>query len=306
MKIRYSIPFILLALLCCEKKSKAQDVSFSQVFSAPVYVNPALTGITGAGRFASLFQDQQLDLAGKYQTYYASYDQFVNKLKSGLGFFYMHDIYGLIKSNRFALAFSHGFDLMEKKLKIVPGLDADFVQQLLDTAGIITSQPETFNTKISYIDLAGGLHATTKRMNISAAAHHLTQPDESFIQGGSSRLPMRITVIADCVFGKVDEKKTFKFAPSFKMEMQNSIYNIQASFAMTYHKIKVGFAYKTSEDFIVQAAYQGSIFKLRYCYDFRTNKLSNKFEGIHEVTTLWNLFGKKRKDDFLQMHHFGF
>jgi type IX secretion system PorP/SprF family membrane protein len=309
---------LAIALTCmlmqgCVTCALAQDPSFSQNFSAPLWVNPALAGATGAGRLAAIFRDQYVNLAGRYQAFYASYDHFVNKLGSGVGFYYLHDLAGDLGSSRFALAVSRGFDLFDKKFRIVPGLDADFVHRTLDTSGY--NLPELLAQR-NFFDMGAGLHALTERLNFSFAGHHLTQPNESMTKTGVSRLPLKYTFILDYVFGKLDEKRSLKVAPALKYEIQDNFYSYVGSIAFSYWKIKLGFAYKSngyqianwtpSNYMAVQAAYQGLVFKLRYAYDFGINNNAQTYGGTHEVTTLFNLFKRKKKDDFRDMQLFGF
>jgi type IX secretion system PorP/SprF family membrane protein len=310
------LPFLFTALSFFSESTSAQDPTFSQNFSAPLWVNPALAGATGAGRLATIFRDQYANLSGNYQTFYASYDHFVNKIGSGVGFYYLHDQASFLSSSRFGLALSHGFDLSEKKFRIVPGIDLDFVQNILDTTNFHITDPENYYVKRGLFDLGAGLHAITDRLNFSFSAHHLTQPDESYFRSYTARLPIRLTAIIDYVFGKLDEKRSLKVAPSLKYEKQQDFFYVQGGLALSYWKIKLGFAFKTdgyqvsgwtpNQFMVVQAAYQGLIFKLRYCYAFAANDNAQVYGGTHEVTTLFNLFKRKKKDDFKEMSYFGF
>ena len=312
MRKFFVLLFFLLLLFAGNNGLHAQDPVFSQTYSAPLWVNPALAGVSGAGKFTSIFRDQWPGLSANYKTYYASYDHFVNKIKSGLGFYYLHDQVSFLNSQRFALVFSHGFDLMEKKMKIIPGVDISYVQEKFDTTGLLLQQPETFKTKIHYPDISAGLQVYTSRINFCFSAHHLTQPDQSFTTSGSSRLPMRITVIADYAIGKIDEKKTWKFCPGVKYEMQDNFSLLRATLAVAYHKFKLGAGiagdghFNSISSLTVQASYNGLLFRLRYSYDYYTGSYFTGSGGTHEVSALFHLFHRKKKDDFLEMNSFSF
>ncbi|HEY6161456.1 MAG TPA: PorP/SprF family type IX secretion system membrane protein, partial [Bacteroidia bacterium] len=258
MKNLYALSPLLFCIFFSTGKILAQDAVFTQTYSAPLWVNPALAGSSGAGRFTSIFRDQWPGLPANYKTYYASYDHFVNKIKSGLGFYYLHDQVDRLNTQRFALAFSHGFDLMDKKMKVVPGADISYVQQLFDTAGLYLLQPETFKTKINYPDISAGLQVYTSRLNFCFSAHHLTQPDQSFTSSGS-RLPIRYTVIGDYVMGKIDEKRAWKFCPTLKYELQDQSSFLQAALAVAYHKFKFGAGYSTNHSLLMQVSYRGTL-----------------------------------------------
>ena len=72
MKSAVAIIFWLVMAGACH----AQDPSFSQFFSSPLNINPALTGnINGDWRVISNFRDQWIGPASPYTTGTASYDR---------------------------------------------------------------------------------------------------------------------------------------------------------------------------------------------------------------------------------------
>src|SRR5687768_18239630 len=63
----------------------AQDPQFSQYYQAPLYLNPGFTGITQQQRAVFNHRIQWPSLPQAFATYAASYDIFVDELKSGFG-----------------------------------------------------------------------------------------------------------------------------------------------------------------------------------------------------------------------------
>ena len=63
----------------------AQDPQFSQFYQAPLYLNPGFTGITQQQRFVVNHRIQWPNLPQAFSTYAASYDIFVDELRSGFG-----------------------------------------------------------------------------------------------------------------------------------------------------------------------------------------------------------------------------
>ena len=88
---------LLLALTLASYASFAQDIHFSQFHSAPLFLNPALTGINGANyRFVANYKTQWNGLA-PYNTVAASYDMNIFKKAGtrgnfgGIGVFFFTD-----------------------------------------------------------------------------------------------------------------------------------------------------------------------------------------------------------------------
>ena len=63
---------------------KAQDPQFTQFYAAPVYLNPAFTGLTDNHRIAVNYRNQWPSVSKSFQTYLASYDYNLQKINSGI------------------------------------------------------------------------------------------------------------------------------------------------------------------------------------------------------------------------------
>ncbi|MEJ6589219.1 MAG: type IX secretion system membrane protein PorP/SprF, partial [Crocinitomicaceae bacterium] len=60
---------ILLILTLSSTVANAQDPTFTQFFSNPIYLNPALAGSSGCPRFAMNYRNEWPQLTGNYVTY---------------------------------------------------------------------------------------------------------------------------------------------------------------------------------------------------------------------------------------------
>ena len=72
----------------------AQDPTFTQFYSNPVYLNPALSGSSGCPRVAINYRNQWPQLTGNYVTYAAAYDSYFKNISGGVGLVAMHDVQG--------------------------------------------------------------------------------------------------------------------------------------------------------------------------------------------------------------------
>src|SRR5688572_33055664 len=72
----------------------AQDPQFSQYYQAPLYMNPGFTGITPQQRIVLNHRIQWPNLPQAFVTTAASYDIWVDELKSGFGILFTTDKMG--------------------------------------------------------------------------------------------------------------------------------------------------------------------------------------------------------------------
>ncbi len=297
----------MILVLLAAFRVNAQDVGFSHPYNAPLYTNPALAGATGAGKFATVFRDQWPKLTGGgFTTLYTSYDHYLNKYNTGMGMYFMHDDQGaLLKSNLLALALSYTLNLFDEKLRLNPGLDLGGIFKTLDTNGLNAAGQEEYLTKKTLFDIGAGLQATSQRLNLGFVLKHITEPNQSMVKDGTSRLPMKYSGLIDYTFGKIGEKKALKFNFGVFAELQSGFERITGTFVLSWKNLRVGAGYNNSETLILKAAWEGRTVRLRYSYDIYSGYLSD-LGGSHEVSTLINLFKKKKKEEFLEMNNFHF
>ena len=81
--MRKIILIIFLGLWVAQ--ASAQDIQFSQYYQAPLFLNPGFTGITPQQRVVFNHRTQWPNLPQAFTTYAASYDIFVEELRSGFG-----------------------------------------------------------------------------------------------------------------------------------------------------------------------------------------------------------------------------
>ncbi len=302
MKKIFAFSLILISALAF-----AQDPAFTLPYSAPLNLNPALAGSNGSGRFATLFREQWPKMDAVFRTSYTSYDHMINKINSGIGAYYMYDMTNYVKTDIIAAAYSYCIQFAEDKVKLSPGIDFGYVMKKIDTAAMEMTDPEIFDkVKISYPDLGFGLQLTSSRINFGLSAKHLLSPDQSFDDSLVSKLPIRYSGLFDYTFGEISEHKKWKFNGGAYFMSQGSYTHIAGTFVACWRKLRLGLGYSSANAFIVKAAWEGNILRLRYSYDFYTSALYNSAGGAHEVTTLFNLFKKKKKEEFMEMNNYHF
>lgn len=189
----------------------AQDVHFTQYFTSPLTLNPALTGLIPEDlRFAANYRSQWSAVSSTpYTTATASFDiaTFKNKLPEGdalgLGLVFEHDQSGTGSLTNttagLSLAYHKAFG-HDRTQHLSMGFQGYFVQKSIDfskltfydmyNAGMNNFSGSTHvvfkATAVSYMDFNGGIMYSGKVTDhttayIGYSYYHVTQPVESFI-----------------------------------------------------------------------------------------------------------------------------
>lgn len=221
--MKHSLTFnaVLLLLITFPGFAFAQDPSFSQFFSSPLNINPALTAnINGKWRLVTNFRDQWIGPASPYATGTVSFDTKIMRDKLpetntlGLGGMLMYDyaMSGIHKSIYGSLDVSYNVTLAsdgsgDHRLGIgVGGIYGSkriafhrliFPEQFTGN-GFNTSLPtgeDALNNMKPYISVsAGGTYSySNERTNIDAgvAVFHVNQPKQTVLSDPHQRLAMR-------------------------------------------------------------------------------------------------------------------
>src|SRR5690606_40010984 len=86
---------LTIGLLCfATTTANAQDPTFTQFYSNPLYLNPAFAGSHGCPRFVANYRNQWPSLSGNYVTYAVGYDQYFKNISGGFGVLATHDMQG--------------------------------------------------------------------------------------------------------------------------------------------------------------------------------------------------------------------
>jgi len=203
-----------------------QDPSYSQFFSSPLNVNPALTAsINGKWRVVSNYRDQWSGPAYPYITSTVSYDTKILKNKIpessvfGFGVMLMHDdaMSSVLKSNYASLNLSYNIKIAEDegdhRLGVGVGLTytskyvdfsrLNFANQF-DGHGFDTNLPtgEAALTEMTpYLSVNAGLLysyvAQHADFDMGAAAFHINKPRQTWLEDPNQYLATRYVVHAD-------------------------------------------------------------------------------------------------------------
>jgi type IX secretion system PorP/SprF family membrane protein len=216
--------FVMIAI-----QSKAQDPNFSQFFSSPLNINPALTAnINADWRAIANFRNQWIGPASPYVTGTISYDKkmfkdnFPGKEEGnilGLGGMLMYDraMGGVVKSTYASADISYRVKLTNGDVKHMfgAGFGAIYGHRRIDFNGIDFEEQFTgygFNTNLptgetslskmkAYFSVSSGLlysiSSPNSNFDIGISAFHINKPRQTFLKDDNQYLPIRKVVHAN-------------------------------------------------------------------------------------------------------------
>jgi len=303
--------FLLTAIL---QEVKAQDPQFTQFYANPLYLNPAFAGVVRCPRFILNYRNQWPAIPGNYITYSASYDQHIDALNGGIGVLVTNDVagQGTLNTLNFSGIYSYHLEV-NRNFSIKAGFQATYAQRTLDWSkltfsdqidsryGFIYSTKEVFGpNSVNYVDFSAGMIGYSERFFFGFAAHHLTQPDQSFLVP-SSRLPMKITAHAGASI-PLSRKTRFndpaKISPNILFQQQQDFRQVNIGMYFQKSPFVAGLWYRNKDAFIALVGIQQGLFKFGYSYDVTISRLTNTTGGAHEISVSMQVDCKPKKKRF--------
>lgn len=310
---------ILLGAIGWVSMGFAQDPQFSQYYAAPIYLNPGFTGITPQQRIAVNNRIQWPNLPQAYTTYSASYDIFVDELKSGFGLLATTDKMGSAGWRTSTVGLNYSYKVrLNDKIVFSPGLYFGYGINGLDRSKLQLGDGLEYNgisldpdlQKLGnqqYFDFGSGVIFYSRTLWMGAAFHHMNQPNLSILND-VSRLPMKITVHGGARLtlssGPREQDRASYLTPSFIYRKQGPI--SQLDFGLNYHidPISIGVWYRGKP---FQTNYIGTVnqdaliftlglylssFTVGYSYDFTISEMSTTSGGAHEISIVYEFVAK--------------
>lgn len=306
---------------------RAQDPQFSQFYQAPLYLNPGFTGITPQQRAVFNYRVQWPNLPQAFATYAASYDIFIDELRSGVGILVTSDKMGTANwsTTTAGLLYSYKIKLTDK-LVFSPGLYFGYGTNGIDRGklrlgdGLQYERPgkpyasvDDVQYKISsqsYFDFGSGFLLYTRAVWLGASFQHMNQPNLSVLND-VSRLPMKTSIHAGAKLplkGRGIRTKTGKIdylTPSIIYRTQGPSFS-QLDLGLNYHidPVSVGVWYrgKPFSKTVINSVYQDAMIlqlgmylknlTIGYSYDFTVSELQTSTGGAHEISIIYEFVTK--------------
>lgn len=321
----------VLVIFCCTTRSMCQDPVYSQFFNAHLQLNAALAGNTVSPLIQLNYRNQWPALGNIYSTYSVSYDQYISKIKSGIGIVLLTDNAGDGTLRTTGLTGFYSYRLkMNKDTYIKGGIEAGFINLGLDLnklqfgdaidpalgpispGGIPFPSQETFQgeTSKNYLNIGAGVVLYNPKYYIGLGLKNLNTPDISFLEnrnGGdnsSSSLPVRISLHGGTQIlirkGNKNTDPTF-ISPNVMFLRQSGYNQLNVGAYLSVDKVQGGLWYRHSlyngDALITSFGVKKDFFKITYSFDLTLSQLSIRQGGSHEIGIVLNfdhLYPKKQ------------
>lgn len=306
--VKLNIKFCLiicLVLLFCHLKS--QDIHFSQLSQTQFFSNPAFAGIQFGPRILAHYRNEYPMIGSQinsgFNTYYASYDQFLENYNSGIGGQIIADKFGDNIFSRYYINANYAYQAKFNEYHAIRfGISANFILQQLDRSKLLFydqidpingfSQPvstqETLldNYSQSQFNLHAGAVYFTNRMYLGLSARNLL-PKSNFQFTNSKPLhDMTISAQAGGVFWINTEKKIAIF-PYLLYDRQYGYDKLVLNGLYQYEMMNFGLGcrhnLKNFESIMLLAGFNFNKLRISYSYDIAANGIKSYSGGSHEL-----------------------
>lgn len=304
--------------------SFSQDVSFSQFYANPLYLNPAFSGSVGVPRIAMQYRNQWHGFNNAYATYNASFDMPVEKLQGGLGLNVLNDAQadGILNSLQINASYSV-FIQLNKDFSLHGAIQTGFHQNSLRTDRLVFADnvdPNYGNHGISkeidyltdpnysFVDFSTGILLFSKQIFGGLAVHHLTEPNQSFISGRESfsKLYRKYTAhfgarLPVYLYGQ--HRKKFDISPQLIIQHQGNFGQINYGTFLTKRGMTIGSWFRQNfgtryDAVIFLVGYVRNKWQFTYSYDMTVSGLWGDSGGTSEVSLAFLLDTSRKENPF--------
>ncbi|MFA6923593.1 MAG: PorP/SprF family type IX secretion system membrane protein [Bacteroidales bacterium] len=231
----------------------SQDIHFSQYFSSPLFLNPALTGqFNGNFRFACNYKSQWVAVANNsFKTFANSIDASIYKDKLFMGLSFFNDKAGDSKMGLTEVNLSIATRVpLNKNNSLTAAIQNGGAQRSIDFSNLTWDNQydgNTFNKSLpsgekhnisnfNYFDLSAGLCLISKindnvNFNSGIAGFHLNNPKQCFIYS-DNKLHSKLTIHSYMEFKQ--KKSNTTLIPSIIILKQGTAYETDLGFMIKY------------------------------------------------------------------------
>ena len=198
----------IIAILFLTLSAKAQDMQYSQFYAAPIYLNPAFAGSSEMTRIGVNYRNQWPGMGQTLNSYAAYIDHYLFNLNSGVGLIIngTQESMANLSTMEVGAAYSYRLQLGFRSFVRFGGQasfvsrDANFDNLVfgsqIDPDGVIgdfSGENLGSDAKHRFVDYNFGVLFNNEHVWLGVSAHHVTQPNVSFVQSESSHLPMKLS-----------------------------------------------------------------------------------------------------------------
>jgi type IX secretion system PorP/SprF family membrane protein len=301
----FTIPFFIGEIF-------AQDPEFSQFYSNPLYLNPALAGVTICPKANATYRNQWPGIGKAFITYNISYDQYVKFLHGGLGLLITADRAGNgnLNTTVISLMYAYKFNISEH-LQASGSLKAGYYQRRLNWENLQfedmidpltgftqpTGEKQPDNLSVGVPDISAGIFLAYDDLVYGGiAVDHVTQPKVGFYADNATQLYIKYTVHAGSVIdlhqnGSSSSEREFSLSPNILYQQQFQFHQLNIGLYLTIDPFIGGVWFRhnfeNADAIIPMVGLHYKNLQVGYSYDFTISNLKGVSGGAHEVSASW-------------------
>lgn len=307
--------------------SYAQDPQYSQYYAAPLFLNPAMAGGELTGRVGFNYRNQWPSIDAQFTTFSAYYDTYLPDYNSGIGVHVMQDTEGAAKLRSTTISAIYSYELkIGDNTYFRPGFQASYIRReigfyenLVFANQINPSDPfgptlpgtdiPGLGDPVGMLSLSVGGLFFTENMWAGVSAHHVNEPNQSFIDG-ISPLPMKLSLHAGYRIALPEGgmrgdfthmRKQRSITPTINYKRQGPFEQLDLGAYFYVEPIVFGLWYRglpykpvenqSNRDAIVMMVGINLLSGLNigYSFDYTVSQLGIQSGGAHELSLSWTL-----------------
>lgn len=326
MNKKRHIAFVFFIWLTQVYLVRAQDPQLSQMYAAPLLINPAFAGIDNQSNVHFTHRNQWPGLNANYQFSALSANIALGNEKSGLGILVTSDKQFLnLQTTQFGLQYGHHIDLGED-IRLSAGIQTDLFMRSLDASqfvfadqfrsvgyGFMPSSNDPIYTALrsrhQFIDLSSGALLNLRNSWIGLTAHHINRPDKSIFNGTDDPLNTKFgiqmgtkIIFEDPYLNRTTSNpwanKEVSISPVVHYKKQGKFDQLDMGAYLTISPLVAGLWYRgvpitnnnqNRESLILLLGYRLDSFSVGYSYDMTISKLGASAGGAHELSIAYVL-----------------
>ncbi len=320
--IKRSAVIALFSVFILMNAAHAQDPEFSQFYSNPLYLNPALAGANLCPRAIANYRNQWPSIGKAFNTYNVSYDQYFDVLHGAVGVIVTADRAGggNLNTTMIGLMYAYKFNITSH-LQASGALKVNYYQRrlvwenltfadMIDPQGgfiLPTSEKQPDNSSVGVPDFSAGIFlAYDELLYGGIAVDHLSQPKIGFYADNSTQLYMKYTVHLGSVInlkkgGSWGDDREFSISPNILYQQQFNFHQLNVGLYLTIDPFVGGLWFRhnfeNADAIIPMLGFHWKNLRMAYSYDFTVSRLKGASGGAHEVSASWQFpcIEKKRR-----------
>jgi len=295
---------------------QAQDHVFLNSYQSLIRLNPSFAGSNGLIRNQTSYRNQNPLLSGRTESMLNSFDAFIKPVNGGIAFTLQRDdfSYGTLQQTSIGLAYAQYLSFREGDLKIIPSIQASYVNKFLDlnalhfgdplygNGGTIQWQPGTIpEPRKSYFSFGSGLLINYKnKLYFGSYIFNANQPSDGFL--GDTKLPYRILLHASYM-KELNANSFLQLSGRYSQQGEYSFSQLSANIVFMKHVMAgVGYVFSNNVGYVfsnkvpmLNAGYRGDLFSVLVSYDLTMNELSRSTAGSFELHLAFSLRPKENR-----------